>query len=486
MARLRRVLIALAALVLGLVLVAAPAWAYDAAQYPIRSEYAANQTINQATHYTKSWTASPNGVDGVKVGRDFTMRGPGGRTVAAQAAANVSKQTALAWGARALAAGPAIGTALLLWQVYDAVRVRPTDGDAPGVVYDPGVDPSLITVLQFTCSYQGHSSSSSSAQAACEAVRVASEPAAYYQGGYVYTDTDNISVTCTGSGTGTSCTMLTHVYQWNTLYGHTKGNPNGPTPSNVSLSLSTQTTQQNACAGGVPPDFDGKCPTGNYTEALTPEEAAARAWAGPEAAGLTPEQYAQLVNEALGVAPQPVAEDVPMGLGNTVPAFVGPVTTVTNPDGSTVQTAIGWNFQPYGLTKGWGYAASGNFQEVKSVLTKDAQGNVISNETTTTDTDGQTPDDVNEACAEGGDTVLCAEVGQAPDDQVPKSTLNVSFAAEALGLPSACPAPVALWSSHVYSFTPMCDAAGWMRPLVIAVGALVAALMLVAAVRGAS
>lgn len=92
------------------------------------------------------------------------------------------------------------------------------------------------------------------------------------------------------------------------------------------------------------------------------------------------------------------------------------------------------------------------------------------------------PETVNQ-CELNPNTVGCAEVGTAPTDEVQKESADLSWSAEAVGLPVGCPAPITMGNLGTLTFQSACEAATWVRPLVIAMGAFIASLMVVAAVR---
>lgn len=91
--------------------------------------------------------------------------------------------------------------------------------------------------------------------------------------------------------------------------------------------------------------------------------------------------------------------------------------------------------------------------------------------------------DIPQLCEEFPNISACAEIGEAPTDEVPKSTFNMVFQAEPLGLPAGCPAAIPVLG-YTLSFDTACTIANWMAPLVTALGAMCAAMICVAAIRG--
>lgn len=459
------------------------AHAYNEGDYGIRSEYSANRTINTATHHVKGSTVQVT-TNGVTIGRDFTMKAPGGRTAAAQATAAISKDLALKWGARALAGASAVGTAMLLYDIYDALRVRENPA-GEGLLFDPGTDevvtpnavchfiPGMGETLQSVCRSQS------------DATNTWGQNRCVHYGGST-ASVNSITIVGTPSYTAANGSVTFHV-----SCSALQGNPPTPYTFNV-WSIDVQwgkrtTTQCPMVDGEIPAvGADGKCPTGLYTQAIEPDVAAQMAADKNAACGggncmLSDPQWQDLVEEALGEMPHPITQDSYVQVGNVVPSHIdGPTTTTTGPAG-TVEEAIAWDFEPYGITKPWQERLSGAWDETKTKTTKDVNGNVISTETTTVE--GAEPGDIDK-CADGATTIGCMSAGDMPTDTVPTSTQAVNWSAESLGLPSGCPADVTLPNGNVLSYAQTCEAFDDMKPLIIALGAFSAAMMVVFALRG--
>jgi len=77
----------------------------------------------------------------------------------------------------------------------------------------------------------------------------------------------------------------------------------------------------------------------------------------------------------------------------------------------------------------------------------------------------------------------CIKLGEAPSDEVPKSTQNVTFSAESVDLPSGCPAPLDIGHGRSLSYASACEAAETARPFVVALASLSALLLVAATVR---
>lgn len=123
----------------------------------------------------------------------------------------------------------------------------------------------------------------------------------------------------------------------------------------------------------------------------------------------------------------------------------------------------------------------------------------ITNTTTTTTTapDGTTTETTTETPPEGGETTppeepkpfcelyptasACAELGETQDEELDEESVNVSWQQEG-GAAGACPAPIqisVLGTEHAIQWTPICQVATGIRPIVIGLAWLSAALWLV-------
>jgi hypothetical protein len=79
----------------------------------------------------------------------------------------------------------------------------------------------------------------------------------------------------------------------------------------------------------------------------------------------------------------------------------------------------------------------------------------------------------------------CTQLGTPEAASVPTASRAVSFAAESINLPSACPSPISMGKFGELSFESACTNAGYMRPLILAGAAFIALMICVSAVAGA-
>lgn len=220
---------------------------------------------------------------------------------------------------------------------------------------------------------------------------------------------------------------------------------------------------------GSPIGPDGKCPTARYNHApISAADAAARVTANPPA---DPTPWVQPTKDAI----QSGGQSAPAGITTTGPASqTGTGTTTTTTGGSPSQTVTQTSTPTYT------YNYAGDTITYNTSITT-VTNNITTGTTTTTTTDGPTaiPQDPTDPCTADPNRIGCLKLGDTPTDQVPTKDRQISYSAEAVGLPSGCPAPTTV-AGHTVSYDAICDAATGARPWVI-VGAVFSALMLMLA-----
>lgn len=109
----------------------------------------------------------------------------------------------------------------------------------------------------------------------------------------------------------------------------------------------------------------------------------------------------------------------------------------------------------------------------------------VTRDKTATDdaTDSEVPDKQDQ-CKLYPSSVGCVEFGTDPGGETPKTSVSTSYAAEAIGLPSGCPPPIAMPGGHFLSYEAACDAGDMLRPVIVGLAAIGAMLMALAAIRG--
>lgn len=450
-----------------------------AAADDIRSEFVANRTINTAQNVSSRWEtfATPDGVEVQR--RAFPMSAPGGRQVVATASAKVSRAAILGWGAQAIArALPVVGTAALLYDVYDSIRVEP-DG-AGGLRHDVGIDPVLgcFTVRHGSPGSASFLESPCLATSAFALMWVIEEanrrgfsnlntPTRFIEGYW------EVAEMCPAAPPGGACSIREVILQDRSRNCMTCDWVDNPNPGNTRTVFANHSPTGLVCGDGSAISADGRCPGGEYSS-LTPDVAAQMAL-DYRGADLDLDAFTRAV---LGQVPEgfPLADPTSIEVTDVTPSQVtGPVTTTTTSEGVSTE-AVKWDWSRDPLRKNEG-------SWPKTTTTTKPDGS-----TSTTTEGGSTPGDAaDEAvtqCDEFPDSLGCAKLGEAPTDEVPRAQRDVSWVAESLGLPSGCPADVPIIDGHAFSYQAACDGLVSVRPLIVALGAFAAATIIVFALRG--
>lgn len=448
----------------------------------LRSEYIANRSMNSATHIGADWFTR-SAATGATAARNFEMAGAGGRVVAAEFAATLTQRGILLGAARAMAGmSPLLVGASLAYGIYQAVHAGP-DGNG-GLGFDPMTDPASDVATMFGGQYTiGALHFLSAADVVRATVPSALSVTCTPQG-------PNSSVTVSGYGntTGTAYTCSYEVRQTFSPFGIVTLPFSGTVVSARILQLHCPgyvdpfNPAYSQAAGG-PPDAEGKCPTGRYSNPATADSAADRARQSNGGAGPSGVNWKDVLDEVIHGPAFELPPDTGMEVGNVVPYVPGQTTTTTNQDGTVTETATGWNLTRIsdGLRK-----INYRWDPKTTTTTKDAAGNVTGTSTTTTSTGGSssTPGtSPGDPCSGDPGRVGCIGLGEAPAEQVPKRSVTASWSAEGNGLPAACPAPYQLPHGNVLSFEKTCDAFVQARPVVLVCAAFTALMIVVAAMR---
>lgn len=223
---------------------------------------------------------------------------------------------------------------------------------------------------------------------------------------------------------------------------------------------------------GAQPMADGMCPTARYNhQPISVEQAAQRyVTALPGTSGAP---TAQAAADALRDALQRGAPvEAPVSVTGPASQQGQPKTVVsTGPLGQTTTTTT--NNYTYNYA---GDTITYNTVTVTSVTHPDG--------TTTTTQEGETPSDQEDPteCEKNPDSVGCQELGEAPDDEVPRAERQVDYQAEAVNLPAGCPPDVQA-GDYTLSYRHACEFALDIKPAVLAAAAFAAVLMVVMALR---
>jgi hypothetical protein len=219
------------------------------------------------------------------------------------------------------------------------------------------------------------------------------------------------------------------------------------------------------CAGGVGVDSKGLCLPGGGSVPGTQEgleaDIAAALQAQPSLAG-------QVLDRALQDS-QARAELVADAMGISGPATVdGGTKTSTRVDTAgttTIQTATTYNLSYQGDTV--------NVTQTRVETVTDPQNQVTTTTTTTAAPTGEPPppEERSKFCEDFPDASACEELGE-PEEQaeLPSEDRDLSFDQE-LSDAGSCPGPYSLsilGRSYSLEWTPLCDLASGVRPVVIA------------------
>lgn len=153
------------------------------------------------------------------------------------------------------------------------------------------------------------------------------------------------------------------------------------------------------------------------------------------------------------------------------PASVpGETTTRTN-------TAANGTTQVTTINNTYNYNYAGNTVTITKTET------ITNPDGSTTVNNTNTPDP---ACADSPNSLACVKLGDIPTDQPVWDTKTITYQADSLGLPAACPAP---WTGQLrgwtlsFSYQPACDVAPQVRLAILALTTLGALLMIITTVR---
>ena len=384
-----------------------------------------NFTPNPGLMPGGGWTWTPGSTFADPPSRTFTPT-PGGAIVedglqiatkAGQLPVRVRQAVTVADAAAAVArcltrsvvcaAVAAVGAAYL----YKKYRTRP-DGNG-GLVADPGQPPEQHANYNCGVSPDGKSSfDGTSPEAACTlAIK-------FYD--YDYTDVNGAHrwrVSTLTSCTPTACTFD---------YSVGSSRPGYPTISNGSTA--TLPVAQRGTTGlcpavvdfydpaystpGGPPGADGLCPTGVYSQRVTPEQAAQRVVVAPPTDSSLSDALHQSISQG---------ESAPSSITSSGPATQTgqPVTTTTTgPAGTSTTTQ----------TPTYAYHYDGDKISYDTTVTTTVINNDGSTSSSSTTTSGPSPDkEPKDPCDLHPERVGCMGLGNPPDDTVKKTQSRLSW-----------------------------------------------------------
>lgn len=157
--------------------------------------------------------------------------------------------------------------------------------------------------------------------------------------------------------------------------------------------------------------------------------------------------------------------------------------TVTGPATSPGTTKTETSANPDGSTKTITTTTTHHHTYAGDVITttNNTTINITNNGTQgndTTEEKVEEPVEEKNPCEVNPDTLGCTELGEIPKDEIPKTTKNVTYTEEDVGLGSgACPPGVNLGPGRVLSFGPICEKLLLARPMILAMAAFTALLI---------
>ena len=216
---------------------------------------------------------------------------------------------------------------------------------------------------------------------------------------------------------------------------------------------------------------DGKCITGRYQSALESDIVSR----------LRPVVDSNVSEAAKGVISQ--GGEIALSDFSTS----GPLTQIGQPTNTTTTTPSGTTTTSTYSSFSYDYNGDKITYETTNVTNTCAGiGSCSTNnaDTTTTTTIGKTTgQDPADPCTSDPSRLGCLKLGDPPDDKISRNNKTVTFTPEALGLGGSCPAPVQLPHGQQISYQTVCDGVVQARPLIIAMGFLMAGGIMLGALR---
>jgi hypothetical protein len=247
----------------------------------------------------------------------------------------------------------------------------------------------------------------------------------------------------------------------------------GETPQGVTVFYYRSATQDLRCPDYTPVPSGG-CPGAGPGAPLSAAEIGDKLAAAPMPA-----------NDKLTTAVNALVSDGSLSVPASEPSVSGPpyVESAPRPVYTSTVTAGDTAAQTETIRTPLSYSGStvteGTPVKTSSTVTTKPDG---SSSTKTETATMQKPD----VCKAFPWLFICSEIGEPDKTPVPTGAKAITFDAENLNLPSACPADISMGRLGSISMASACTTAGNIRGLVIAAGAVAALMICIAAVRGAS
>jgi hypothetical protein len=415
-----------------------------------QSVYASGRTTISPTVTNPNWTAGGSAASGFKFSRNFEMAAPAGKKVYTNAYVTVPAagvNGARRFLAKALKALPLVGTGIAAWELWEWYRCKPggTDGEC-----DMGEPPTMQTVPCWRSPYHGTQ---------CFATPyAAAEAAQKYQTGCG----TNPNVVCGPVvQNAPAITNATQSYYWAWCsYQPPSQTSCTPPGGGNGIVLNNSPTQQQACENAQPPGPDGKCATGDYEPATLDYMENLQANYPPATA-----EHLAALNSALDYIPYDIDGNPFHPRTEGTPNVEGNTTTTTGPNGTTTTTET---YAPDEDTAG--------VVDWTKTTTK-------TNPDNTTETTTETKPEESDPCKGLEGTLGCMQAGDAPTVAELTNTETPVAITPMGGWGSdnaSCPAfesATFLGQTITFDHSIICNFASGMRPVIIGVAWLLAALI---------
>ena len=245
-------------------------------------------------------------------------------------------------------------------------------------------------------------------------------------------------------------------------YGICRYSTNG-TSYNAQRDIGAGTVTVPNCSGAAP-DSNGECPDGTQapaTQADADTIAQTMPAPVPDAVANEAQEFVPLPQALPEVQPSRIPTGAPVPQGTEPETYRQPVTDIT--PAPTTNEPWRVDATPREIV---GSSPTG----VTDVQHLDGSQ------------DPATEEETPGLCDQYPDIVACQQLGDPPSDDVPSRVEAVQYVPESIGGSSGCPAPIPM-GDHQLTFTELCDNLTSIRPLVIALGFFIAAMVIVNALR---
>lgn len=402
-------------------------------------------------------------------------------------------------GAGALARGllGPIGVGLTVYEIYDALRIKP-DGSG-GLTFDPGVPPlpgSESPPVEYQFEANGWTTNRGAVEQQMKdkfcSASSASQPNGCVMGSVVWSGAAPVSAEMQQINGEWGIDVEYKVSKswtfWTTAYP--RGAARCPAGSKIAVKQGwgdyscTPITKPSSCpasidpfdpahsvpAGGAPGP-DGRCPTARgHWQPISPLDAGDRLEQFNPPPGEKLKDWAKEITEKGGALD-----------GASERSLTGPAQKTGTPT-TTTTTAPGGGVTTTTQTPTTNYTYNNNtvnYNTSITTVTNNSDG-------TTTTVEDKPPPEESDQCKANPESLGCQELGEPPTGDPSWSNSVIPFQPDDLGLPAACPAPYVItvrgWELKLI-YKPLCDVASYIRAAVVILTAIGASFFILGAVK---